>query len=168
MDIFHTLAEVAVAITGFASLIIVFRRVGVSEWGRQELVSLGFLLCWSIGGIFLSLLPIIAVAFGAAAELACRIGLAALTVMVVTVGGYLTWIQRRAISSDAYEFGRRSRLVTNGIGAMIPLLAPLAAMGLVPGPVDAWLALLITVLLLLATTNLGLFVTTLVDSRRDP
>jgi len=58
LDVFHTLAEVSVAITGFSSLIIIFRGSS-TDWSRQDYVSFAYVLSWSIGCIFLSLLPII-------------------------------------------------------------------------------------------------------------
>ncbi len=53
MDVFHTLAEMAVALTGFSSLIIIFRDSS-TDWSRQDYLSLGYVLSWSIGTIFLS------------------------------------------------------------------------------------------------------------------
>ena len=58
LDVFHTLAEVSVAITGFSSLIIIFRG-SAADWSRQDYVNFAFILCWSIGSVFLSLQPII-------------------------------------------------------------------------------------------------------------
>ena len=63
MEVFHTLAEISVAITGFSSLIIIFRGSD-NEWNRQDYLGLGYVLSWSIGCIFLSLLPIVLVEFG--------------------------------------------------------------------------------------------------------
>ena len=104
LDVFHTMAEVSVAVTGFSSLIIIFRRRS-SDWNRQDFVSFAFVLCWSTGSIFLSLLPILLVEFGFDLAFASRVGLVAAIAYMAIAGGLLTraqlfdlasrWRQRR-------------------------------------------------------------------------
>ena len=74
LEIFHTLAEVSVAVTGFSSSVIIFRGNATTDWSRQDYISFGFVLSWSIGSIFLSLLPILMVEFGHSLEAAAQIG----------------------------------------------------------------------------------------------
>ena len=151
MDIFHTLAEVAVAITGFASLILIFRSTSTGGWGRQEVIVLGFLLAWSVGAIFLSLLPILAVAFGATLAAAARIGLIVLATFVGLVGVVLSVAQQRAIQREGVSFGGRGRPVAAVFAIALFGCAVGAAAGWLPGATHAWYASLIAGLLAMAT-----------------
>ena len=165
LDVFHTLAEVSVAITGFSSLIIIFRGSS-SGWSRQDYVSFAYVLSWSIGCIFLSLLPIVLVEFGMNLSAIARVGLFGAIVYMFTVGGILMATRNRI----AREVGNgdplwRSATGGGGVGLgmllsfLVIVVGSLAAgLGLLPGPKHAWYAATIVLLMAHATAELGFFV----------
>ena len=156
-DIFHTLAEVAVAITGFSSLVVIFRGAGTT-WRPQDYVGLSFVLSWSIGGIFLSLLPIVAVEFGASVPAASKVGLFAAVVYMTTSASILTVAQRRVSRSGGGEVPTHPRLLMGVSFLAITLIALTAGLELLPGAPHAWLAATVVLLLAHATADLGVFV----------
>ncbi|MEM9622090.1 MAG: hypothetical protein AAF993_10605 [Pseudomonadota bacterium] len=163
LDIFHTLAEVSVAVTGFSSLIIIFR--GSSKpWHAFDYVHFGFVLAWSIGCIFLSLLPVLLVQFGIALQLASQVGLITTVVYIILVGGTLTRVQQTISRQDDTRLARVPRLIMTVLVVSNITMAILAAAQLVPGPIHAWLATAVIALLIIATADLGLFV---VQSTRE-
>lgn len=95
MDVFHTLAEIAVAVTGFSSLIVIFRGA-TATWDPQEYISFAFVFFWSIGALFLALLPIILVEFGLTIAEATRAGLVTAVVYLAVVGAGLSMTRLRA------------------------------------------------------------------------
>ena len=160
LDVFHTLAEVAVAITGFSSLIIIFRG-SASGWSRQGYVGFAFVLGWSIGCIFLSLLPIVLVEFGMKLSAAARIGLFAAVGYMFSVSVILTYARSRSASVA----GWRSAMGQGSIGfwmsvsyLVIVASAFAAGVGLFPGPMHAWNAATIVLLMAHATAELVVFV----------
>ena len=98
MEAFHTLAEVSVAIAGFSSLAIVFRGKS-SDWQGQDYVSLAFAMCWSIGGVFFSLFPIVLGEFGISLADSSQIGLFSIATYMLFVGGLLTFVRRKTADS---------------------------------------------------------------------
>jgi hypothetical protein len=156
LDIFHTLAEVAVAITGFSSLIIIFR--GSTAWSRQDYVSFSFVLCWSIGSIFLSLLPIVLVEFGVVLATASQVGLFSAIVYMCAVGVLLTRVQTRVLKEGGGSVNTRSKLLMGLSFGSIVLIAFTAGIGVLPGPQHAWFAATIVFLMAHATADLGVFV----------
>lgn len=164
MDVFHTLAEIAVAITGFSSLIIIFRG-SASDWGRQDYVSFAFALSWSIGSIFLSLLPVVLVEFGINLSVAARIGLFCVVAYMFMVGAVLTYV-RIGISKKGQGSLRGSTSVGMSLLWLAIVTAALAAgFGLLPGALHAWYAATIVLLMVHATAELGVFV---VQTIRQP
>ena len=155
MDAFHTLAEIAVAIAGFSSLVSVFRG-RMSDWQGQEYVSLAFAMCWSIGSAFFSLFPVVAIEFGFDLAASSRAGLFSLAAYMLVVGTMLTLIRRRV----ALQGGGRAdfNVALTLLFALIVLGALLAAFGWIPGPMHAWFILAITLLMAHATAELGLLV----------
>ncbi len=152
MDAFHTLAEVAVAIAGFSSLAIVFRGQRV-DWDGQEYVSLAFAMCWSIGSVFLALLPVILNNFGFDLMTSSRVGLFLTAGYMLLVGGILTMVRRR-IQSQGGGKARLSLGLTSLYG-LIMVGALGAGSGLIPGPADGWYAVVIALLMAHATAELG-------------
>ena len=157
LEVFHTLAEVSVAVTGFSSLIIIFRGSSV-DWSGQDYVRFGFILSWSIGSIFLSLLPILLVEFGTSLANASRTGLFCWVVFVVVAAGVLTRVQYRVARAGGERPGGRARTVMAVLTAGMTILCLAAGFDLLAGPVHAWYASSVTFLLVLATANLGEFV----------
>ena len=157
LDVFHTLAEVSVAVTGFSSLIIIFRRRS-SDWNRQDFVSLAFVLCWSTGSIFLSLLPILLVEFGFDLAIASEVGLLAAFAYIAIAGGLLTKVQLSVSRVGGGNVNKRIRVVMTMAFLAIAASAMLGALGLLSGPPHAWYAAVIAMLLVSATANLGVFV----------
>ena len=96
MDIFHTLTEISVAITGFSSLIIIFRGSS-TDWVRLDYLSFGYVLSWSIGSVFLSLLPIVLVEFRMRLSAAAQIGLLSTPVYIFMVGAILGYARNRIV-----------------------------------------------------------------------
>ncbi len=152
MDAFHTLAEIAVAVTGFASLVIIFRGGFSDEWEPQAQLSLVFALAWSVGALFLALLPIVLVEFGLLLDNVARTGLVVMIVYMLTVGLGLTWARRRVRGPLKLNFGL-STLFLLIIGMSIA-----AATGVLPGEMHAWYALAIVLLLLHGTAEIAVFV----------
>jgi hypothetical protein len=157
LDIFHTLSEVSVAVTGFSSLIIIFRG-NATPWSRHDYIHFGFVLAWSIGSIFLSLLPILLAEFDIDIARSARIGLIATLVYIGLVGGLLTRAQNRATRERGQSPPLLPRVVMSAIVFALVTLAILAAAGVLPGPLHAWYAVTIVALLALATGDLGIFV----------
>ncbi len=155
MDAFHTLAEVAVAIAGFSSLAIVFRGQR-SGWQGQDYVSLAFALCWSIGSVFLALLPIVLGEFGLDLASSARIGLYVLSAYMLLVGTGLMVVRWRIDAAGGGAMGINPAL--SAFFALIVLGALAAGSGLLPGPFHGWLAASIALLMAHATAELGLLV----------
>lgn len=165
LDIFHTLAEVSVAITGFSSLIIIFRGSS-SDWSRQDYVSFAYVLSWSIGCIFLSLLPIVLLEFGMKLSAIARVGLFVAVAYMFAVGGILMAARNRIvkeIGSDGPLWQSATGGGRIGFGMSLSFLVIVAAalaagFGLIPGPTLAWYAATIVLLMAHATAELGFFV----------
>ncbi len=166
LDVFHTLAEISVAITGFSSLIIIFRGSS-TDWSRQDYLSFGYVLSWGIGTIFLSLLPIVLVEFGMKLSAAAQIGLFSTPAYMFVVGSILGYTRYRIVG----EGERQSRPVWRsamgpgrmGIGmslsAFVIAFGALAAgLGLLPGPQHAWYTVTIMLLMAHAIAEMGVFV----------
>ena len=166
MDAFHTLAEIAVAIAGFSSLVIAFRGRS-SDWSGQDYLGLGYVLCWGIGAIFLSLLPIILGEFGVMLGDASRIGLLALPIYMLGVGGVLGYV-RRSLARDAESQSLPLWKTATGPGKVgkamsasslsIVAICLLAGFELLPGPTHAWYAVAIVFLMAHAVAEMGAFV----------
>jgi hypothetical protein len=159
MDAFGTLAEVAVAIAGFSSLAIVFRGRS-SDWSGQDYVSLAFAMAWSIGSVFLALLPIVLGEFGIDLTTASRVGLFCIVIYMVLVGAILT-IARQSVASSGggvarFSLGISLLFITIVTGAL------LAGFGLLPGPPNGWLVTGIALLMAHATAELGMLVVSVV------
>ncbi|MEM8768693.1 MAG: hypothetical protein AAGE43_14695 [Pseudomonadota bacterium] len=165
MDVFHTLAEVAVAIAGFSSLAIVFRGQR-SGWQSQAYVSLAFALCWSIGSVFLALLPIILGEFGLDLAKAARVGLFVLSAYMLLIGIGLMIVRWRIAAAGGGAMGMNPALTAFFL--LIVLGASAAATGLLPGPVHGWLAVSIALLMAHATAELGLLVVGTGTNQEDP
>ena len=157
LDVFHTLAEVSVAVTGFSSLIIIFRGSSV-PWEPLDYIHFGFVLAWTIGCIFLSLLPILFVEFGVGVETAARVGLIAAVGYVIAVGAVLTRAQNRAAATAEEMPPAVPRIVMTVFVMIFLVVSILAATGLLGGALRAWYALAIVALLAIATADLGIFV----------
>jgi hypothetical protein len=166
LDVFHTLAEVSVAITGFSSLIIIFRGSS-SDWTRREYLSFGYVLSWSIGSVFLSLLPIVLVEFGLKLSTAAQIGLISTSAYLVIVGGTLGYVRNRIVKEGDWQSRPVWRTTTGpgkiGVGmslsASVIIIGALSAgLGLLPGPQHAWYAATIVLLMVHATVEMGTFV----------
>jgi hypothetical protein len=166
LDVFHTLAEISVAITGFSSLIIVFRGSS-TDWSRQDYLSFGYVLSWSIGSIFLSLLLIVLVEFGMSLSAAAQVGLFSTPAYMFAVGTTLGYARKRIV---AEEDGQSRPLWRSAIGpgrvgigmslsALVIVTGALAAgLGLLPGPNHAWYAAAIVLLMAHAVAEMGVFV----------
>jgi hypothetical protein len=163
LDIFHTLAEVSVAITGFSSLIIIFRGSSVA-WSTHDFIHFGFVLAWSIGCIFLALLPVLLAEFGFTVVQAARAGLIAIIVYVSIVGGLLTRAQTVASRRESRVLPLKPRLTMTLLVMAMMVTALLSSFDLLGGPVHAWYAFCIILLLVIATADLGIFV---VESTRE-
>ena len=159
MEAFQTLAEVAVAIAGFSSLAIVFRGRS-SDWQGQDYVSLAFAMAWSIGSVFLALLPIILGEFGVDLATSSRIGLFCIVIYMLLFGGILTYVRKTVASAEGgaiqLSFGLSLFFCFIVFGAL------LAATGILPGPPHGWLASAIALLMAHATAELGLLVVNVV------
>ena len=159
MDTFHTLAEVAVAVAGFSSLAIVFRGQR-SPWKGQDYVSLGFAMCWSIGSVFLALLPVVLGEFGIDLATSARVGLFSTAAYMLLVGVILTIVRRRIESAGGGAAGLSIALSI--LFGVIVIGALAAGSGLLPGPAHGWFAATIALLMAHATAELGLLVISVV------
>lgn len=166
LDVFHTLAEVSVALTGFSSLIIIFRG-NSSDWTRRDYLSFGYVLSWSVGSVFLSLLPIVLVEFGLTISAVGRIGLFSTSAYIFIVGGSLGYIRNRTVQEGDWQSRAVWRSATGpgrvGIGMSVSAFviiigAILAGLGVFPGPQQAWYAAAIVLLMAHATAEMGVFV----------
>ncbi|MEM7016857.1 MAG: hypothetical protein AAF512_05885 [Pseudomonadota bacterium] len=157
LDIFHTLAQVAVAVTGFSSLIIIFRGDS-ALWNRLDYVHLGSVLTWSIISIFLALLPVLLAEFGMDIQQAARIGLFTALALIVVIGGVITRAQRMVLDQTNETPPGKIQLIMASFVAVIFLVTLMAASELLPGPLNAWLALTIIALLGVSIADLGFFV----------
>jgi hypothetical protein len=166
VDIFHTLAEISVAITGFSSLIIIFRGSS-TDWSRQDYLSFGYVLAWSIGSIFLSLLPIVLVEFGMKLSAAARIGLFITPVYMLGVGCILGYMRNRIVGKgDSLSrpvwrsaVGPGKMGVGMAISAFVIVLSAIAAgLAIFSGPLQAWYATIIVLLMAHAIAEMGVFV----------
>ena len=159
MDAFHTLAEVAVAMAGFSSLVIVFRGRS-SEWKGQDYVSLAFAMCWSIGSVFFALFPVVSAQFGVELARSSQIGLFSLAAYMLIIGVVLTLARRKIALAGGGVAGLS--FVLSAFFGVIVLGALAAAAGLLPGPTHGWFATAITLLMVHATAELGLLVVNVV------
>lgn len=157
LDVFHTLAEISVAITGFSSLIIIFRGSSI-DWSRQDYISFSFILSWSVGSIFLSLLPIVLVEFEMTVSAAAQIGLFSLIAYMTVVAGILTYAENRIVRESGGRIQSRLNLGMSLLFLVIVAGALAAGLGLLPGPRHAWYAATILLLMVHATAELGVFV----------
>jgi len=166
VDVFHTLAEVSVAITGFSSLIIIFRGTS-SDWSRREYLSFGYVLSWSIGSVFLSLLPIVLVEFGLTLSAAAQIGLFSTSAYIFMVGGFLGYVRNRIVKEGDWQSRSVWRSATGpgrigvamSVSAFVIIAGALSAgLGLLPGPQHAWYAAVLVLLMMHATAEMGVFV----------
>ena len=166
MEVFHTLAEISVAITGFSSLIIIFRGSD-NEWNRQDYLGLGYVLSWSIGSIFLSLLPIVLVEFGMMLSSASQVGLFSTPIYMFVAGSILGYARGRITSDEGTPPTRIWRLAIGSgrlgtgmsISALVIVTGALAAgSGLLPGPQHAWYAVSIVLLMAHAIAEMGVFI----------
>lgn len=157
LDIFHTLSEVAVAITGFSSLLIIFKG-STTPWKSQDYISIGFILAWSIGAIFLALLPILLMEFNVNIHLSARIGLISTIGYIVIVGSLLTQAQNSVAKREGKSASTKARSFMTLLILLVLLTSLLSIFNVLPGPTQAWYATAIISLLLIATANLGLFV----------
>ena len=157
LDIFHTLSEVSVAITGFSSLIIIFRG-SATPWSSHDYIHFGFVLAWSIGCIFLSLLPVLLAEFGIALHQSSRIGFITAIFYISILGGLLSRAQNAASRREGVSPPLRPRIVMTILVFSILAISLLSAVGFMPGPLQAWYALVIVSLLFVATADLGIFV----------
>ena len=164
MDVFHTLAQMAVAVTGFSSLVIIFGG-GSSVWTGQHFVTFAFSLSWSIGSIFLSLLPIILVEFGMHLSAAAQYGLFLLVAYMFVIAGALTYARIKLAGNGIGGIRRRLSVGMTLVFLAIVSCALAAGLGLLPGPARAWYATTIVLLLAHATGELGILV---VQSMRLP
>jgi len=155
METFQTLAEVAVAIAGFSSLAIVFRGRS-SDWRGQDYIGLAFAMCWSIGSVFLALLPIVLGEFAIGLAVASRVGLLVLAGYMLLVGVFLTYARRRVASAG----GGAARLSLGFSVSFVLIVAGAiaAGLGLIPGPSHGWYAAAIVLLMAHATAELGFLV----------
>lgn len=174
MDVFHTLAEIAVAITGFSSLIIIFRGSS-TEWSREDYLGFGYVLSWSIGTIFLSLLPIVLVEFGLALAAAARIGLFSALGYISIVGVGLGYTRKKIIShKDGKSRSFAGSLFgTGNVGLGMSLsmfvvvtVALTAGLRWLPGPQHGWYATTIVLLMAHAIAEMGVFI--VLGTRQDP
>ena len=165
LDIFHTLAEISVAITGFSSLIIIFRGSS-TDWSGQDYVGFGYVLSWSIGSLFLSLLPIVLVEFGMKLSAAAQVGLFSAPAYMFAVGGILGYTRKRIVKEVDWQSRPFWKSFSGpgwiGIGmslsAFVIIIGALAAgLGLLPGPKHAWYAAIV-LLMAHATAEMGVFV----------
>ena len=125
------------------------------------------MLTWSIGCIFLSLLPIILVEFGMSVAALSQIGLFSLIVFMVVASGILMRARYRISKEDGVFDQSRASLVMAQMPWRSPMsasffaiitVALLARRGILPGPHHAWYAATIVFLLAHATAELGIFV----------
>ena len=166
LDIFHTLAEVSVAVTGFSSLIVIFRG-NLLQWSQQEYVAFAFVLSWSIGGIFLSLLPILLVEFEVEIAEASQIGLFSFIGFFIIVGGVLTRLQKRIENETGESVKSKTRIGMAIFFLILLIISVLAGFQILPGPVHAWYALIIILLMAAAIQNLLDFMMRSVRSMND-
>lgn len=165
MDVFHTLAEVSVAITGFSSLIIIFRGSS-TDWSRQDYLRFAYVLSWSIGCIFLSLLPIVLFEFGMKLSAIAGVGLFCAIAYMLTVGSILMAARNRIVRDNGgadplWRSATGGGRIGLGMSLSFLLIAATglaAALGFLPGPKHAWYAAMIVLLMAHATAELGLFV----------
>jgi hypothetical protein len=166
LDVFHTLAEISVAITGFSSLIIIFRGSS-TDWSRQDYVNFGYVLSWGIGTIFLSLLPIVLVEFGMKLSAAAQIGLFSTPAYILAVGGILGYTRNRIVREGDWlsrpvwrsAIGPGRIGIAMSLSALVIVIGALAAgLGLLPGPQHAWFAATIVLLMAHAIAEMGVFV----------
>ncbi len=146
------------AITGFSSLIIIFRG-NTNPWHDLDYIHFGFILAWSIGCIFLALLPILLTEFQVPLNQAARYALFMQAAYIVAVGGILTRAQNRVSKREqGVAPPRVPRVVMTTLVIITLILCLVAGLGLLPGAIHAWHALAIVLLLIIATANLGIFV----------
>ena len=163
LEIFHTLAEMSVAIAGFSSLIIIFRG-NAADWSRLDYTNFSFLLVWSIGGVFLSLLPLVLVEFGWNLITVSKVGIFSAISYMFIVGGVLTKVKIQ-LESHALALSKKSliakqmpwRNVMSANFLIIFVIAFAAGLGILGGPQHAWYALIIVMLLVHSCAELGTF-----------
>jgi len=156
-DIFHTLAQIAVAITGFSSLIVVFGG-GSAAWTGHNYVTFAFSLSWSIGSIFLSVFPLLLGEFEVPIAVAARVGLFAAAAYMMTMGCILTFLRARLARSGIGGVRRNMSIVMSVVFLTIVGIALAAGIGVLPGPMHAWYAATIVFLMAHATAELGILV----------
>lgn len=166
MEVFHTLAEISVAIAGFSSLVIVFRGSS-SNWGSEDYLGFAYVLSWSIGCVFLSLLPILLHEFGIDIHRASQISLFIMPGYVLTIGSLLGYARSRI----NLQLGEPSSSLWKSLGGsgwvgvsmtssalLIVFVALLAGFGVFGRELYAWYASTIAFLMMHAIAEMGVFV----------
>ena len=106
-DTLLALAELAVAITGFASIVLVFQRRESGRWERGGANSFNGMLFHSMTALVFCLLPVVLAAFGLPAERLWRIAsclLGAVTLVHAPFVG-LVLLRERPLAERLYVLG---------------------------------------------------------------
>lgn len=157
----QTIAEVGVALAGFASLVAVFRRRRDEAWSPRALAGLRFMIELSLSATLFSILPFSLAAFGLGDTATWTFSNLALA---LAFGILLTLNFQRSRRISSQGIGHRQPLqATSGLvlGSVIALLLVLSALDLVVsrGPAIFVLALL-TLLVSVANQFLNFVATT--------
>jgi hypothetical protein len=132
-DFFLTLGEIAVTLSGFASVVVIFNRRESGSWDRVDIIRLRGMLGTSLSAAFFSVLPVGLHGAGvseAAAWSVSSLGLGCLMIFaVVVVFGRL-----RSLPSDS--FSRPGSHLMRGSLVLVAFLLVLNAfsLGLTSGP----------------------------------
>lgn len=104
-DNLRTIAEVAVAFTGFASIVAVFQRRDSAEWAPQDVLRLWSIIAYGLAAVFFSLLPL---GFGATDIGESTIWAAGSALLAAFLTGYTIYGVMRVRSYAAKDPSRHS------------------------------------------------------------
>lgn len=124
MDTFHTLAEVSVAMAGFSSIVVMFKRREAETWRKADADRFHGMILHSFLAIFFSLVPFVFTLFDVAASSALRWCAGLLAV----VTGLQTVVSFRLEASSAVWI--RLQVIVGGL--IVVVLQSLGGLGLFP------------------------------------
>lgn len=154
-DLLLAIAQLAVALAGFSSLIAAIRTVAPDGWHPRDIWSLSWMLGASIGALVLGLLPLWLALFEWPAESVYRTSSAVAALYIGTLVLVLAWKGRRlTLAGHPPRVRFFPQMVSVLLGATAVALAAGAAGGLrgalVPTYVGSLIALLVASVLVLA------------------
>jgi hypothetical protein len=117
-------AQVAVALAGFAGVVVVFRSSAVHEWSALDKFRLRVLLTDSVVPLVLSLIGLVLVSTGLPPNIIWRWCSAGTTLVLIAIGFFYSGVFKRFSATEVRSVGgtRSTFYVTGTVGGGVTLL----------------------------------------------